>query len=388
MHTTGAHVPADPLCPTYVRSDATAGTADMWCAGRYTWIAASGMTPASNPVFVPVFPYPQTSSTDQITDTHRRAPGYWVSYVASSLAWVTGTGAIVDTDSQPMFKHVRDGLAAHYAGRVLSNPTSMYLMRAMDWAWGSGTTPFCTTFAGCNASFITSWALDADMTDSQTTLVVPSVDWASTAYGWLQTSWAKIDNEYVRLTGDASTNIPSSGKSTLPVSQRGVWGSTAAAHTAGATVTWLPGFWDVFSYEYQGGYPVLARAALAMMADADKIGDYSPRQAYHVFSEALPYQTYQGNPQWAVVPRERVENVQTESASGTASLRWTAPTGEACRVYLGISPPPASSDAGDPFADAPGRVQRFQSSGLQPGAHYYRISCRTGRASGTLLVNP
>jgi len=388
MMPAAAHTPADPLCSTYNRSEAATGTADMWCAGRDIWYLMTSTTPTANPAFVMTYPYPQNSSTDQITNTHRRAPGFWVSYVASSFAWIAGTGAIVDVDNQPIFKHARNGIAAHFAGRVLSSPTSMYLMRGLDWAWGPGTKPFCETFAECSASYMTSWPLDADMTDSQTTLVVPSVDWADTLYSWLVTSWAKIDNEYVKLSGSPSINNPSSGKSTLTISQRGIWGSTAATHTAGATVTWLPGFWDVFSYEYQGGYPVLARAALAMMADADQISGYSPRQAYHVFSEALDYQTYQGNPQWAVVPSERVGNVKTASGSGTTSLRWTAPTGEACRVYLGVSSPPTSSDATDPLADAPGRAQRFESSGLQPGTYYYRITCRTGRASGTLSVAP
>lgn len=382
-----ASTPANPLCPSYVGGDAASDTADMWCAGRNTWTLGFGSTPATNPIFVPVYAYPQTSGSDQIVNGHRRAPGFMVSYIAASLAWIAGTGAIVDVDNQPIFKHARNGLAAHFAGRVLTSPTSMGLMRALDWAWGPATKAFCTTFAECNASYITTWPLAADMTNAQTTLIVTGTDMMFD-YGWFNTSWAKIDNEFVRLTGDPAFNTPSAGQTRITISQRGVWGSTATTHTAGATVTWLPSFWDVFTYEYLGGYPVLARAALALLADADQIGEYSPRQAYDVFSSALPFQNYQNNPHWAVAPGERIGNVQAVSGSRAATLRWTAPAGETCRVYLGLSPPPASSDAADPLAEAPGRVQRFESSGLEPGMHYYRISCGTGRASGTLQVTP
>jgi hypothetical protein len=385
--TTGAHTPADPACPTFVSSDATAATSDMWCAGRYSWQHGAGSIPASNPTYTPMLAYAQTG-TDGYVDGSRRAPGYWVSYVASVWAWIAGTGAIIDTDNQPMFKHLKDAAAAHLAGRTLTSPTSMYQMRSSNWGWGSGATLTATSFADLISANITTWTLGSDMTNSQTTLVVNTTDWESTSYQWLETSWAKIDDEYVKFSSSPSTNNPSTGKSTLTISQRGVWGSTAATHTAGATVTWLPGFWDVFCYELSGGYPLLARAALALLADADKIGEYSPTRAYHVYSEALPFQNYRGNPQWAMIPRERVENLQVVSEGGGAILRWTAPTAEPCRVYLATSPPPTSSDAGDSPATAPGRAQVFESPGLAAGTYNYRISCGTARASGTLAVTP
>jgi len=217
-------------------------------------------------------------------------------------------------------------------------------------------------------------------------MVVNGTDWQDTSYHWFTTSWAKIGEEYVRLSGNPQVNVPTSGKTTITISQRGAWGSVPATHASGETVTWLPGFQDVWVGELQGGYPNIGRAAVAQMADADRLGQYSPLAAYHVYSEALPNQRYQSNPQWAVVPAERVRNVQTSSSGGTVRLRWTAPSGEACRVYFASTPPPSSSDAADTPASASGRAQSFEAAGLQAGQHHYRISCQSARASGTVTV--
>lgn len=386
--TGGAHAPADPTCASWTRptSVSTALTADMWCAGRDTWgLVGGGVIPASNPTFVPYYTYVQNAN-DGIVNGHRRSPAYMMSYIANVWAWISRSATFNGPDAEPLFKHVSDGIAAHYAGRVLSNPSSMYQFRASDIGFGPGTKLMCETFEECYASAITSWPLGADMTASQTTFVVDGTDWQDTSALWFTTSWAKIGEEYVRLSGNPQVNVPASGKTTITISQRGAWGSVPATHATGETVTWLPGFQDVWVGELQGGYPNIGRAALAQMADAKQLGEYSPLAAYHVYSEALPGQRYQSNPQWAVVPGERIGNVQASSSGGTVRLRWTAPSGEACRVYLASTPPPDSNDAGDSSVPAAGRAHAYEASGLQPGQHHYRISCQTARASGTVAV--
>jgi hypothetical protein len=382
----GAHTPADMACPSYVLSDATAPTADMWCAGRNFWSFTRAIPP-SNPLYLSQHGGVWGGASDGMAGNGGGVNAIFQSYTAAVPGWLASIGAILDKDNRPIFTHVKNAKAAHMAGRTLSSPTSMYMMRGLYWSTNTSSA-WPTDWSVFKDAWVTSYTLGADMTSSQTTLVVNSLEFLTTSYSWLSTSWAKIDNEYVRLSGSPSINNPAAGKSTLPIMQRGIWGSTATTHAAGATVTWLPGFWDTYTTEYTGGYSILPRAVLALLADADQIGEYSPRTAYHVYSEALPYQTYKTNPLWATVPRERVENIQRASGSGRASLRWTAPTGEACRVYFGIAPPPSSNDASDPLADAPGRVQSFERSALQPGTYHYRISCRTARASGTFLVEP
>ena len=386
--TGGAHAPADPACSTWTRptTTATALTADMWCAGRDTWgLMNSGVIPSSNPTFVPYFASVQ-NATDGFVNGHRRSTAYMMSYVANVWAWISRAGSFLDKDNKPIFKHASDAMAAHYAGRILSNPSSMYQFRASDVGFGPGTKLLCETFEECYSSAITSWPLGAGMTASQTTMVVDGTDWQDTSALWFTTSWAKIGNEYVRLSGNPQVNVPASGKTTITITQRGAWGSVPATHATGETVTWLPGFQDVWVGELQGGYPHIGRAAVAHMADADRLGQYSPLAAYHVYSEALPGQRYKSNPQWAVVPAERVGNVQASSSGGTVLLRWTAPSGDACRVYFASTPPPDSNDAADALVSAAGRAQNYQASGLQPGQYHYRISCQSARASGTVAV--
>jgi hypothetical protein len=387
--TTGVHAPADTSCPTYVRSDGTVLLPgyDLWCAGRYWWTDGPGI-PASNPLRLTSYGYTAASTTDGWHNAARHTTGFWQSYLGAAWGWVASTGAILDSDNQPVFKHIRDAQAAHFAGRVLSNPKSMYLLRDIEWSIGPSTGGICTTFADCSGAYVTDHTLGADMTDSQTTLVINSTEIRSTGDNWLNMSWMKADDEYVRLSGAYTNNSPSAGKATITIAARGQWGSTPAAHTSGAAVTWLPGPWVTYSSEYNGGYPVLARAALALLYDAKQVGQYSPTSAYYVFQGSLPYQNYSGNPLWAFVPRETVSSVQASGESGGVTLRWSAPSAAACRVHLGTAPPTTSSDSGDNPATAPGPAQRYQASGLNAGVYHYRISCGTARASGTVTVTP
>lgn len=389
--TTGAHAPADPTCAAFTRptSVSTAAAQNVWCQGRDTWsIASGGTTPTSNPTFQPLWAYTQ-SANDGFTNGHRRAPAYMLSYMASVWAWIANSGSFNGPDAQPVYKHVRDAMAAHYAGRVLSSANSMFQFRASDIGFGDGANLICPTFDACAATAIVSWALDASMTNSQTTVdVVAGSDWQDTTYGWFNQAYAKIGDEYVRLLGNPALNTPSAGKARFTISQRGAWGSTAASHTAGATVTLLPLFQDTWAADMGGGYPVIARAALAQMAGADQIGDYSPTLAYQRFSAALPYQNPTSNPHWALNPLPRIASVTATGGTGTAALSWVAPDGAACKVHVGSAAPTSSSDAGDAAANATkGRRQTYSASGLTAGTNYYRISCGTARASGTVTVN-
>jgi hypothetical protein len=387
----GAHTPADPTCASFTRptSVSTAATADMWCSGRDTWkILSSGTTPASNPTFMPMWAYTQ-SANDGFTNAHRRAPAYMMSYMANVWAWIANSGSFNGPDSRPIYRHVSNAMAAHYAGRVLSSANSMFQFRASDIGFGDSANLICPTFDACAASAIVSWALDTTMDASQSTItVVAGSDWQDVVYGWFNQAWVKIDNEYIRLSGNPALNTPSSGKARFTVAQRGAWGSTAASHTAGATVTFLPGFQDTWAADMTGGYPVIGRAALAQMVEADQIGDYSPIEAYSRYAAALPYQNPASNPQWATVPAERIQSVTATGGTGTATLTWLAPSGEQCHVHLGTTPPASSQDGdGETVDTSKGRRQSVSATGLSAATHYYRITCGSARVSGTVEVN-
>jgi hypothetical protein len=392
MLTTGAYTPADQTCASWTRptSISTARTAGMWCAGRDTWGLQSGMpTPAANAAFVPMYGYIQ-SSNDGLVNGYRRVPVYMLHYIANVWGWIANTEAFLDVDSQPVFAHVANGMAAHYAGRVLSSVNSMYQFRAWEVSVGIGTAPFCPTIADCASAAIYSWQLDANMTNSQTTLdVVAASDFVEGGSGFFNQAYALIDNEYVRLTGSPALNTPSSGKARFTISRRGVWGSTAATHTAGATVYLKPLNWDNYLGELQGGPAILARSALAMLAERTQIGDYSPAQAYARYSGALTYQNlYVNNPQWATTPAERIQSVTATGGTGTATLTWLAPDGGQCHVHLGSTPPASSQDGdGETVDTSKGRRQSVSATGLSAGTNYYRITCGVARVSGTVTVN-
>jgi hypothetical protein len=127
---------------------------------------------------------------------------------------------------------------------------------------------------------------------------------------------------------------------------------------------------------------------LALLAEATQVGDYSPIGAYRLYSGALPYQTYQTNPMWAFTLRERIQSVVATGGTGTASLSWLAPNGAACKVFVDDAAPATSSDAADDDAVTTyGRRQSYAATGLSAGVNYYRISCGTARAAGTVTVN-
>jgi hypothetical protein len=387
----GAHAPVDPTCASWTRptSTSTALTADMWCAGRDTMgLINSGVIPETNPAFVPYHASPQTSN-DGFVDGHRRTPSYMMSYVANVWAWIAESGTFEGPDDLPLFHHVSNSMAAHYAGRVLSSVNSMMQFRIIDIGVGPGDKLRCETFDECASSAIVSWPLDADMNDSQTTIdVVAGLDWKDGGDSYFNIAWAKIDDEYVRLTGSPALSTPSSGKARFTISARGVWGSTAAAHTAGATVTMLPGFMVGWASDPVGGYPVVTGAALNLMAARTQVGTYSPKRARDQFMGALPYQNAKvGNPQWATAPYEVIRSVTATGGAGAASLSWIAPPATVCKVYIGATAPASSSDAPDSAADATkARYQTFSATGLNTGTNHYRITCGTARVAGTVTV--
>jgi hypothetical protein len=97
------------------------------------------------------------------------------------------------------------------------------------------------------------------------------------------------------------------------------------------------------------------------------------------------YSNY-SDPRWLFEAYRAIDRVRVTVSAGTATLRYVAPSGAACRVHVGASAPATSDDSADPV-DAPnGRLHTFTASGLSAGTHHYRVSCGPVRASGTFLV--
>lgn len=97
------------------------------------------------------------------------------------------------------------------------------------------------------------------------------------------------------------------------------------------------------------------------------------------------YSTY-SDPRWAFESDRPIHQVRVQAGGGTAMLHYVAPSGGACRVYVGASAPGTSDDAGDALDTPNGRLHSFTASGLSAGTHHYRISCGVVRASGTFVM--
>lgn len=97
------------------------------------------------------------------------------------------------------------------------------------------------------------------------------------------------------------------------------------------------------------------------------------------------YSSY-SDPRWLFDPDRPIERVRVAVADGTATLRYVAPSGAACRVYVGASVPATSDDSADPADTANGRLHTFTAAGLGSGTNHYRVSCGVVRASGTFVV--
>lgn len=389
--TTGAAPPADPSCASYVRNDAASAlpTFDLWCAGRDYWNNVSLGIPASNPLRLAMYGYVLASLTDGWLAPARLGTWYWNHYRAVVYGWLASSGAVLDVDGAAAAIHIKNGFATHYAGRALYSAASLTTFRDIQGPLGS-TGALATDFADLAASYKTSFTLAANITSGSTSLVLTEKDTGASHRGdtYLNAAYLKIDNEYIRLSGTYTNDSPVSGQQTLGITTRGYWGSTAAAHTAGATVTLLFGSWVTQQSNGFGGYQIVARAAMASLADASDSGTYSIRRAYRTFDSWLPYKSiFTTNPMWAIVPRENVESVSVVGGTASATLSWYAPSGAACRVYVGSTAPATSSDAADVLATAPSRWQSYSALGLTAGTNYYRISCGTARASGTVTVN-
>jgi len=189
-------------------------------------------------------------------------------------------------------------------------------------------------------------------------------------------------------------------------------GTTAFAASAGATVTFLRQF-DSFA-EMLGTYTGSSTydlSASLVRGSVDGVGDnyVSLQCGTAIWSEdfspsgraaeawlancpdndlggAFGKYSNESDPRWVLTSDRPVRQVRATVAGDSATLRYVAPHGGRCRVYVGSSPPATSDDVGDPEDTANGRLHTFTATGLAAGTKHYRISCGTMRTLGTFSV--
>ena len=192
----------------------------------------------------------------------------------------------------------------------------------------------------------------------------------------------------------------------------GLWGWGAGARTAGSTVYFLEHFesFAEMNAMYTGTDPsALAGVPVRPQTDGPGDGYVSIQCGTGMWSEDFSLskragEIWQNNchdndlggssgkyskesdPRWFLEPDREIHQVRAAAGGGALALSYVAPSGEACRVYLGSAPPPSSDDAADALDAANGRLHTFTAAGLSPGTYRYRISCGSVRKTGEFTI--
>lgn len=374
----GLYPPPDPYCTGYNQ----ATTTSKWCSGLM-----SQRFFGNNPLRIPSRGEKQAASGLQYGSTVCAGIGFafQFGYAANVYPWIAGSRAILH-NGQPVFSTAKREIGKFMAEWTLHPDSNQFLQTQ-----GVPT----MTVLGSSITYPQSWAEFKSITESTTPLfaTITSTDTVikgntTTNSGFPQTNLGaiKIDDEWI-LVCSFGYGTPTTFYACA--NGRGAWGTTAAAHTVGTTITFYPLF---RSYEFQGGYEWIQRAARASLADVAS-GSYTNRRAFEWFNSNTTGLDYMNNPansmqspQWCFRPRDEIVNVRATAGSGMLRLRWVAPSGEPCRVYAGPLPP-GSDDGGDPLAAASSREQSFTAAGVGPGLVYYRIGCGTAWRRGAATVD-
>lgn len=346
-----------------------------WCAGRH--IQMKGL---DNPLRLPV--WANASNGGPIY-------GPWQFYYSNWVFKYLGDFGSLrhSVTSQPIFSYTNREMAKWNLGFTL-NPGSNRHFADYYIAFAASPTTHepPKTWAEHIATFAHQAPLVSAITSSGTSIVIQAATGGYPGgWEWFNPTFAKIESEWVRICS-SSNNTPASGQSTLTVCARGrgVLGTQAASHGAGVTFDWDRQDWNGNATSHS--YPNLFASTLAMYEEYET-ADGTGRKAWDLVMNDLTYQDLRSwDPQYSFVPRDRITNATATPGTGTLALRWVAPSGAACRVYVGASEPASSNDSGDAVATVKSREQSYSASGLPAGTVYYRISCGTARVNGTAVV--
>jgi hypothetical protein len=373
-----------------------------WCAGRML------MRFGVNPLGYATSPYSEslggTLTGDGVNPANtlvRFQPYMWY-YGLATMGWIERTGALVGPTGKPYFYWANRALASFAIGHVLNgNPllvqATRYRMPAVlisNDATKDARLP--GTWADHKAQFLWTAALVSAIDATTTTVIVDrSINNAQPLGRYNST--IRIGSEWMHIC-TFTEDSPVSGETTIylcsgSANGRGRWGSTAAAHAAGETV-----YFDrqEFDGQYADGghtYQNILADVIALMEPVT-VAEGSATAAWErIYSQLrgldsrASANTDKTAEDWAMVPYERVADVRVETGVvGQLTLRWVAPSGAACRVYVGATDPASSDDSSDTAANnSAGREQRYVWTGAA-GTKQYRIACGVARVWGSASV--
>jgi hypothetical protein len=217
----------------------------------------------------------------------------------------------------------------------------------------------------------------------------------------------------VTLTGGGSGMYLWTGKWTIT---RGALGTTATSHAQGATVQYWPVTVPPGRVGSPGAHAFFYTAAIATALDHDvsvtDAGTGKPitaRRAWDIVNQITYNQQIAGknvsncaalglnlfncdDPRWGILPRPLIRNVRVIAATTAATLYYTAPDGNGCKIGVSTSPFESTNDAGDTSDGKVVMGRSYTVSSLTTGTlYYYRISCGpvdgSARIAGTFRTN-
>ena len=356
--------------------------ASDWCHGRQMY--GRGMP---NPLAIPMVAvaagtagYMGHSATTVATVT-----SFMLYYNLMVMREIETMGAVLAADSTPLFRAANHRIATLVLEPAVKPGANPYFMDCytLPALMRTGTTP--QDWSEYLGGFYTQIPLVSDVTNSTTTFTINSRlnkgDTTDPNPLILFPALLRIDSEWIQFCSGADGVT-----STLTVCAggRGMFGTTAASHTTASPLVFDRQLWAYTGVDHN--YSNLYAGTVALFEDLG-VASGTGRRAWERVYGTLNGTDGRGvELSWALVPRDRIQNLHATPGSGTLALAWTAPSGTACKVAVGASAPATSDDAADSSATVKSRYQTFNATGLSAGTAYYRVTCGTARTSGTVTI--
>lgn len=301
----------------------------------------------------------------------QHVPGHWgsdcngscgapwmVSYHLRHLGWFRDSGAIAGWGEQfgkRLVKRFVDGMSAE------GTP----LLYDIQYRKSRGRDGLFQTWADVRADSHPTVTLATGVSDTATTFTMScSLGYPSCFYAPNLPTYAKVDNEWVKVTAASGANL---------TVVRGQWGTVAASHSAGAAITLAIMLEGAVGHDYSN----LLHNAVAAFPEAEsawvKMRALFSKENWASRNTDLRY---------TLVPRSLLgpSNVRAWAAGGQVRVYYNAPSNAPCKVALDpVTGTDGTSDGGGPRA-------RSWSVPAATGQHLVQVACGDGRVMASVIV--
>ncbi len=347
--------------------------ATPWCVGV---AARKGLT---NPLPVIGLGSYQTDGEGALGTTGTSP--WMVSYLAMAIGWARQTKALA-VGGGYLFEKSGAKLGRYYIdGMLHPNKPILY--------FGAYRTP-----TGDALGLITTWerqiaarnppsALTADISAGATTLTINCKMGAPGCPNIIGSdSVIKIDEEFIKICGKSVGTTTTT--LTVCAGGRGYWGTKAAAHTTASTLNLE---WRTLGGLLSGHtYPNLWVNALATYYDVDALLGSGLEAYQRAIGMGKGMDLRVTDQRYALVPRVEPYRLKVFVSPGKAEIHYVAPTLAACRYAVTSSYFTTPDESGDEADRGGPRTRRIVLDGLAPGTYRYRVTCSSGRLTGSFTI--